>query len=471
MGRATIWTTSSTVISLGVLLGQLAILTRYFDPSVFGQFAIINLFIEIFTVLALGGISNFLIYKRDINHKGQNTIFALAILIGFSAFIVMYLLAPFITAALGYPDLAEPLRVVTLLVPISALIAQYQAVALKEFSHPSVAKIDMAARIIAFGIAMATIPMGLFCLILSIVSYQLLKLIGMMMLFSKKMDFSIDFDRTIIREAFNYGIFDLGGQSLNILRRQLDIIILTIALPIAELGVYHVIKQLASRPAQALQPIISKLALPSFAKNNDDQEKLQQVYLDFFLIQGLVLAFIYAPMIIASDLITNLLFGEKIADHHWVLATLACFWFVRIAGSNLIGPLVQAVGRTKISFYWNLWVLPPNALVMYFAASYGVEVLTGALFIFQLILFPLSNKVMINRIIPVSSLQLIGILVALLGVFLISGKSLLLVLNSLNFTDYFVREVSLALLAIIVTGIALKISPPLQGALKRMKVL
>tara|TARA_R110000737_G_scaffold352516_1_gene398855 strand:+ start:2394 stop:3809 length:1416 start_codon:yes stop_codon:yes gene_type:complete len=471
MGRATIWTTSSTIISLGILLGQLAILTRYFDPAVFGQFAIINLFIEIFTVLALGGISNFLIFKRDISHNGQNTIFALAILIGFSAFLIMYLLAPVITAAMGYPDLAEPLRVVTLLVPISALLAQYQAVALKEFSHPSVAKVDIVSRILAFGIAMATIPMGLFCLIFSMVSYQLIKLIGMMILFSKKMNFSANFDKSVVSEAFNYGIFDLGGQSLNILRRQLDIIILSVALPIAELGVYHVIKQLASRPAQALQPIVSKLALPAFAKNNDNPEQLQQVYLDFFLIQGLVLAFIYAPMIIASDLITSLLFGANIAEHHWVLATLACFWFVRIAGSNLIGPLVQAVGRTKIGFYWNLWVLPPNALVMYFASSYGVEVLTGALVIFQLILFPLSNKVMINRMITVSSLHLVAMLSTLLALFIVPGLLMLLLLNSFNITEFLVREISLAVLACGITAIGLKKSKRLRSALSRVKVL
>ena len=419
MGRATIWTTSSTIISLGILLGQLAILTRYFDPAVFGQFAIINLFIEIFTVLALGGISNFLIFKRDISHNGQNTIFALAILIGFSAFLIMYLLAPVITAAMGYPDLAEPLRVVTLLVPISALLAQYQAVALKEFSHPSEAKVDIVSRILAFGIAMATIPMGLFCLIFSMVSYQLIKLIGMMILFSKKMNFSANFDKSVVSEAFNYGIFDLGGQSLN----------------------------------------------------NDNPEQLQQVYLDFFLIQGLVLAFIYAPMIIASDLITSLLFGANIAEHHWVLATLACFWFVRIAGSNLIGPLVQAVGRTKIGFYWNLWVLPPNALVMYFASSYGVEVLTGALVIFQLILFPLSNKVMINRMITVSSLHLVAMLSTLLALFIVPGLLMLLLLNSFNITEFLVREISLAVLACGITAIGLKKSKRLRSALSRVKVL
>lgn len=45
-------------------MAQLAILVRILAPAVFGQFAVVNMVIEVFVAFALGGISNFLVYKR-----------------------------------------------------------------------------------------------------------------------------------------------------------------------------------------------------------------------------------------------------------------------------------------------------------------------------------------------------------------------------------------------------------------------
>lgn len=388
---ATSWTTLATLVNLVLTMVQLAFLVRILAPSVFGQFAVVNMVIEVFVAFALGGISNFLIFKRDADQQTSNAIYYLALIIGTIFSVFLYLLTPFIASALGYEAIIQELRLATLLLVVSSLSSQYQAVGMKHFKHQSIAQIDIAAKLLSFSFAISFPELELLCLVGAIIIYQVAKLLGFMLFLGKFVNLSLSANTGIFKEAFNYGIFDFGSQAINIVRKQLDVMILAITLPSSEMGVYHVIKQLASRPAQALQPIIGKVALPAFAEVKQNNEKFQRVYKDIYFLQLFVLAFIYVPVIVASELVATLFFGDSYAQYSLVLSLLAGFWFIRVASSNLVGPLVQSTGNTKRNFLWNIYVMIPNALVIYISSMFGVEALVFSMVVFQVTLFPIVN--------------------------------------------------------------------------------
>lgn len=388
---ATSWTTLATLVNLVLTMVQLAFLVRILAPSVFGQFAVVNMVIEVFVAFALGGISNFLIFKRDADQQTSNAIYYLALIIGAIFSVLLYLLTPYIASALGYEAIIQELRLATLLLVVSSLSSQYQAVGMKHFKHQSIAQIDIAAKLLSFSFAISFPELELLCLVGAIIIYQVAKLLGFMLFLGKFVNLSLSANTGIFKEAFNYGIFDFGSQAINIVRKQLDVMILAITLPSSEMGVYHVIKQLASRPAQALQPIIGKVALPAFAEVKQNNEKFQRVYKDIYFLQLFVLAFIYVPVIVASELVATLFFGDSYAQYSLVLSLLAGFWFIRVASSNLVGPLVQSTGHTKRNFLWNIYVMIPNALVIYISSMFGVEALVFSMVVFQVTLFPIVN--------------------------------------------------------------------------------
>ena len=388
---ATSWTTLATLVNLVLTMVQLAFLVRILAPSVFGQFAVVNMVIEVFVAFALGGISNFLIFKRDADQQTSNAIYYLALIIGAIFSVLLYLLTPYIASALGYEAIIQELRLATLLLVVSSLSSQYQAVGMKHFKHQSIAQIDVAAKLLSFSFAISFPELELLCLVGAIIIYQVAKLLGFMLFLGKFVNLSLSANTGIFKEAFNYGIFDFGSQAINIVRKQLDVMILAITLPSSEMGVYHVIKQLASRPAQALQPIIGKVALPAFAEVKQNNEKFQRVYKDIYFLQLFVLAFIYVPVIVASELVATLFFGDSYAQYSLVLSLLAGFWFIRVASSNLVGPLVQSTGHTKRNFLWNIYVMIPNALVIYISSMFGVEALVFSMVVFQVTLFPIVN--------------------------------------------------------------------------------
>lgn len=466
---ATSWTTLATIVNLLLTMAQLAILVRILAPAVFGQFAVVNMVIEVFVAFALGGISNFLVYKKNADQPTSNAIYFLALGIGATFSLVLFLLTPFLATALGYESIVQELRLATVLLVISSIASQYQAVGMKNFHHQRVAQVDIFAKVLSFVFAISFSHLELLCLVGATIVYQLARLVGFMMVLGREVNLTTKVNTAIYREAFNYGIFDFGSQALNILRRQLDVIILAVTLPSNELGVYHVIKQLASRPAQALQPIIGKVALPAFAEVKENETRLARVYKDFFILQLFVLAIIYIPVIIASDLVTALFFGSDFVQHSWVLSILSIFWFIRVASSNLVGPLVQATGFTKRNFLWNVILLLPNTLVIYASSQYGVVALVSAMAVFQLILFPIVNYYFILFITNVS--------------FSFSVKNLLVVVASLavplGMLKYFVlpfipevflvKEIIVAMLTFAVAAMLLVFYKELKNSLIRVK--
>ncbi|WP_419227546.1 oligosaccharide flippase family protein [Alteromonas sp. OM2203] len=466
---ATSWTTLATIVNLLLTMAQLAILVRILAPAVFGQFAVVNMVIEVFVAFALGGISNFLVYKKNADQPTSNAIYFLALGIGAIFSSVLFLLTPFLATALGYESIIQELRLATVLLVISSVASQYQAVGMKNFHHQRVAQVDIFAKVLSFVFAISFSHLELLCLVGATIVYQLARLVGFMMVLGREVNLTTKVNTAIYREAFNYGIFDFGSQALNILRRQLDVIILAVTLPSNELGVYHVIKQLASRPAQALQPIIGKVALPAFAEVKENETRFARVYKDFFILQLFVLAIIYIPVIIASDLVTALFFGSDFVQHSWVLSILSIFWFIRVASSNLVGPLVQATGFTKRNFLWNVILLLPNTLVIYASSQYGVVALVSAMAVFQLILFPIVNYYFILFITNVS--------------FSFSVKNMLLVVASLavplGILKYFVlplipevflvKEIIVAMLTFAVAAMLLVFYKELKNSLIRVK--
>ncbi|XLP08680.1 oligosaccharide flippase family protein [Alteromonas marina] len=466
---ATSWTTLATIVNLLLTMAQLAILVRILAPAVFGQFAVVNMVIEVFVAFALGGISNFLVYKKNADQPTSNAIYFLALGIGAIFSLVLFLLTPFLATALGYESIVQELRLATVLLVISSIASQYQAVGMKNFHHQRVAQVDIFAKVLSFVFAISFSHLELLCLVGATIVYQLVRLVGFMMVLGREVNLTTKVNTAIYREAFNYGIFDFGSQALNILRRQLDVIILAVTLPSNELGVYHVIKQLASRPAQALQPIIGKVALPAFAEVKENETRFARVYKDFFILQLFVLAIIYIPVIIASDLVTALFFGSDFVQHSWVLSILSIFWFIRVASSNLVGPLVQATGFTKRNFLWNVILLLPNTLVIYASSQYGVVALVSAMAVFQLILFPIVNYYFILFITNVS--------------FSFSIKNMLLVVASLavplGILRYFVlpfipevflvKEIIVAMLTFAVAALLLVFYKELKNSLIRVK--
>ena len=156
---------------------QLAYLVRVIPSESFGQFAILNLILEVFAAFSLGGISNFLIYKGSNDRRTVNTLFFCALFIGIVFTTLLFLLSPHIANLFNILEITYELKISTSILLITALASQIQAIALKDFRHKELAIIEISSRAFSFIFAIYYAELGLLCLVGSVILYNLLKYI------------------------------------------------------------------------------------------------------------------------------------------------------------------------------------------------------------------------------------------------------------------------------------------------------
>ncbi len=447
---------------------QLAYLVRVIPSESFGQFAILNLILEVFAAFSLGGISNFLIYKGSNDRRTVNTLFFCALFIGIVFTTLLFLLSPHIANLFNILEITYELKISTSILLITALASQIQAIALKDFRHKELAIIEISSRAFSFIFAIYYAELGLLCLVGSVILYNLLRLIFSFIQFRALLKFSFHFDGSVAKEALNYGVFDFGAQSINILRKHVDVAILALTLSTSDLGIYHVLRQLAAKPAQAIQPIISKVCLPAFAKFKESIDTLHKLFKDFYAIQAFILSFIYTPLIINSDTVITLLFGSAYSEYSFVFSFLSLFWFIRITNSSLIGPLVQSLGITKRNFLWNLYMLLPNSAVIFISSKFSILSLVIALSVYQALLFPLINLYFIRYATNVTFAQSVKILTFSFLIFALPLLTFEYFTKEYVPNSFFAREICIAIISFITLSIAYKASD-VRKRLNRLK--
>ncbi len=166
-------------------------------------------------------------------------------------------------------------------------------------------------------------------------------------------------------------------------------------------------KELVTKPAAFISPIIQRLFLPLFAsKQNVLQQLNKSVYHSHYYVILLVIA-IYMPVIALAEILVNWFYG---AEHLFVaklLVPLGLFWMIRTLGGALVPALTQGLGFTKREFYWNLIMFLITPPVIWFFAQQGPEPLAWGLFAMQLTLFPVVFKYFHNGLAKLSLLQFI----------------------------------------------------------------
>lgn len=102
------------------------VLARLLDPSVYGEIALVTVFISILQVFVDGGLGNALIQKKDADNVDFSSVFFFNIIFCIILYGLMYLIAPFISAFYD-KELTSVIRVLSIVIIISGVKNVQQA--------------------------------------------------------------------------------------------------------------------------------------------------------------------------------------------------------------------------------------------------------------------------------------------------------------------------------------------------------
>lgn len=150
---------------VGLVIG--VVLARLLEPDIFGQLAIITVFINLANVFTLSGLGTALVQNRTADHKDYSTVYYITLAIALVLIAIIFLLAPYIAAIYNAPELIVPLRVMALSLITASFNAVQNAKLQRELRFREMMYCNLAATVIAgaVGVSVAIIRPSIWALV------------------------------------------------------------------------------------------------------------------------------------------------------------------------------------------------------------------------------------------------------------------------------------------------------------------
>ncbi|SEW14557.1 polysaccharide transporter, PST family/lipopolysaccharide exporter [Chitinophaga sp. YR573] len=389
------WTTLSSAIGALVQLLQVVILSRFLSPADFGVMAIAIFFIGFSQLFLDMGIPTAIIYNQQVSKQQLDSLFWLNIIVGWSLFVVILLMAPSIAAFYHEAQLKNIIILIASAFIILPFEQQFYALMKKELLFNQIAKRDITAKLISFVVAivLAWKGAGVYALV---ISYLVSVFLGAILVIISGIKFhkpGMHFRFSDTKPFLSFGLYQSGENMLNYFYNQVDTLLIGKLLGVEMLGIYNVAKNLSMRPTQVINPIVTQVTFPVMAKLQHDDNMLKSIYLKSVNYLSSVNFPIYTYMGVFAAPLIALVFGNRWHDAGPLLQILSAYAMVRSI-INPIGTLLFSKGKMRLSFFWNCFMFLCVPVAVIIGSMYGLLGIAYAHLILITVLLFISWRVL-----------------------------------------------------------------------------
>ena len=382
------WTTVGTLaVTISNVL-KISILARFLSKDDFGIFAILTFFLGFFNLFSDMGFTTAILHKQNIKKNEYASLYWFNITFCIFLYIILFLITPIISDFYNEPKLDFLIKVLSLSIIINSIGLQFRTIETKNLSFKFINIFDVIASFgsLLFAIWLAVNGYGVLSLVYSIILQYIISNCLLFILGLKNYGLTFYFRFKDLKPFLKIGLFQVGGQSSNFINQNLDVLIIGKIFSQEALGGYSLAKQLVFRPAQVINPILTKVAAPALAKFQDNLELLKENYLKLINIVSSINIITYFLLIVFAPIVVGLFYGSDYTSIVLYVRILCIYMVFRSIG-NPIGSLVIATGRTDIEFLWNTFLLILMPFVVYFGSLFGIIGVTISLTVTMMLLF------------------------------------------------------------------------------------
>lgn len=421
------WAASSTLVRAGLQIAQLLIVARLLSAAELGALAMVNLVVGFAQIFGDAGLSNAIIYHKDLNPKQLNHLYIINIMLGLILTISTALLALPISYFFEMPALSQLLLALSPVFFIRSFIQQPMAKLQQEFRFKLLAKAETIAAVIGF--ISLIIFLNLELRMSAIVFSQLIAASSLVFIILKtsgcqrpKLEWP---EWRSIREPVQYGLYQSAEACVNFFSAQFDQLLIGKLMGAETLGIYSYIKSLVFRPAmQLINPVVHKVTFPLMA-HYKDKHAIGDIYWQVLRLLSLLNLPLYMAFILYPETILGLVFGNNWVEHGILLRWLAVYMLF-ISLINPIGALLRATGEVKRGFWWNIFVTLTRPAMVLISFPFGLIWIVKGLVFQQIILFFVHWLVLVK---PVSRLSFLRFISAFKQSIILCIMSVIMVLS------------------------------------------
>jgi O-antigen/teichoic acid export membrane protein len=328
---------------------------RFLPPYDLGLNAVVILALGFAFLFADGGLAQSVVAKQDAHPEQLSSVHGCTVLLGAAAGLVLCLAAPAIAALYGEQRLLGMLLLAALNLAIMPAGQVPQALLQKHLDFARLGRIEAASNAVGALAALALLVSGLgvYALILGQIAGNLLRSLLLSRAARTHARIRLRPRPREIGPFLRFGAFQVGDRVVNFLIARADQLLIGSMVGPAALGYYTMAWTVIVEPVYRINPIITNVAFPVFARRQGDRGALRRG----FLIVTKLLSTTNAPLVLGlaaiAPVAVPLVLGETWTPSVPLIELLAIVALAR-AIFNPVGSLVLAVGRADLSFYRTL---------------------------------------------------------------------------------------------------------------------
>ena len=380
----------------------LVFLARLLDPEDFGTVGLAMVLLGAVRLFSGLGLEPALIHSKMERDKAASHVFAVTMLTNGILFLVVISSSVFFAELLGDASLAEVLRWLAFLILLEGLALVPRATLRKDLKFGHIGRANFTAEVVYFlgALGLAYLGYGFWSLVIARLMSSFTKL-SMLWIGSHSLRWVIprSWDWTAIRELLNYGIRSAGSGFMSFFNSNWDDWLVGRTLGVGALGFYSRAYKLTNQAIVGInRKVISGVLFPSYAKIQDEPERVSRVYLKALGMVALVMTPLALGLFIISGELVPVLLGEKWLPMVPALRIFAVMAFIRpLSGST--APLFQALGHPSFNLRVGILqtvIMVPSVLLL---LGQGIVGVAGGVVVAYLIGF-LYNIYQVNKILP-----------------------------------------------------------------------
>ncbi|HLJ21951.1 MAG TPA: MOP flippase family protein [Stellaceae bacterium] len=346
------WTAVITGSSLASRAIVMLAAARFLSPYDLGLFAIVGLVLGFAGLFADGGLTQSVVSTREIRPEQLSSLHWCNVLFGAAAGLVLCLATPGISRLYAEPRLTGMLLLAAVNFAITPFGQVSQTLLQKQLNFSMLGRIEVASNTTGVLVALALLAagVGIYALILAQLATALLRSVLLRIAGRALVQTRLRLRPDEVKPFLRFGFFQVGDRAMNFVNTKVDQLLIGGLLGPEALGYYNMAWTVIVEPVYRINPIITTVAFPVFARRQDNRAALRRG----FLIVTKLLSTTNAPVVFGiaaiAPIAVPLVLGEQWRPSVPLVELLAIVAIAR-AIYNPVGSLVLAVGRADLSFY------------------------------------------------------------------------------------------------------------------------
>lgn len=386
------WNGFATVTGAILQFLALAVLARLLDPRDFGLMSMAVVVTGFGNLFMDAGFGNAIIHRQDATRRELSTLYWLNVLVGLALFGAVFASTPLVSWYYDEPAVAPVLRWAAGVFLIAPWGQQFKSLLRREMRFRALSQIEIAQNLAyaVVAVLLAFRGLGVMSLVYATLARAVIATaaLGAVAAAAGLLP-GLRFVPADLERFRSFGLFQLAERSVNYIGNNVDYLIVGRFLGSEALGFYMLAYNIIRAPLQYLNPVVTSVAFPAFARVQDDDRVLRLGYRRIIRYLSGVTFPMMAGMMVVAPLFIHVFFGARWLPAAPVVQVFCLLGALKGIG-NPTGSLLLAKGRADLGFYLNVVTLVGLTACNYIGVRWGIIGVAAGSALFILAMFPVG---------------------------------------------------------------------------------